>query len=67
MPEKVCMSEGNRFTVLHAGGKFGFLEGCELFLDCNIDSRDFHKTMTSEVFKKWTIQQLIPSVALISG
>ena len=67
MPEKVCMSEGKRFTVLHAGGNFGFLEGCELFLDSNIDSRDYHKTMTGEVFKKWTIEQLIPSVALISG
>ena len=40
MPEKVTASERKLYTVLHAGGRSGFLEACELFLDSNIDSRD---------------------------
>ncbi|KAJ3655607.1 hypothetical protein Zmor_014729 [Zophobas morio] len=67
MPEKVCMNEGKRFTILHAGGKFGFLEGCDLFLDSKVDSRDYHKTMTGDLFKQWTEQQLIPNVKQMSG
>ncbi|KAJ3662001.1 hypothetical protein Zmor_006369 [Zophobas morio] len=30
MPAKIVMNEGRRFTILHAGGKFGFLENCLL-------------------------------------
>ncbi|KAJ3660720.1 hypothetical protein Zmor_005156 [Zophobas morio] len=68
MPAKIVMNEGRRFTILHAGGKFGFLENCLLFLDSNNDSRDYHKTtMNGQLFRQWVETQLIPSVNFING
>lgn len=52
MLAKVFTSEGKRFTVLHAGGRNGFLEDCELFVDSKVDSRDYHKTMNGEKFQQ---------------
>ena len=62
---KSVASEGKRFTVLHAGGRSRFLGGCELFLDSNIDTRDYHKTMNGELLKQWTEKQIIPSIKLL--
>jgi transposase len=62
MPKKITVTEGKRFTVLHAGCKFGFLEGCKFLLNSNIDSADYHKTMNGELFKKWVEEQLVPSL-----
>jgi hypothetical protein len=45
--------EGKRFTILHAGCKDGFLNGCD---------RDYHKTMTGELFKSSVERQLIPAL-----
>jgi transposase len=52
-------SEGKRFTILHAGCRFGFLGGCDLLLDAANNDRDYHKTMN-------VISQLIPGLAKLS-
>jgi hypothetical protein len=61
-PSKI-KSEGKRFTILHAGCRFGFLGGCDLLLDAANNDRDYHKTMNGEIFQKWVISQLIPGLA----
>lgn len=58
-------NEGKRFTVLLAGSNFGFLEGCDLMLDSKYNDRDYHKTMTSEIFQNWVVNQLIPALSKI--
>ncbi|EFA02786.1 hypothetical protein TcasGA2_TC008524 [Tribolium castaneum] len=49
-PSKI-KNEGKRFTILHAGCQFGFLEGCDLLLDTANNDRDYHKTMNGEIFR----------------
>jgi hypothetical protein len=64
MPKKITVTEGKRFTVLHAGCKFGFLEGCKFLLNSKIDSAVYHKTMNGELFKKWVeVRRTISSIA----
>jgi hypothetical protein len=60
-PSKIH-SEGKRFIVLHAGSRFGFLDGCSLLLDSNND-KDYHRTMNGEIFKNWVILQLITALS----
>jgi hypothetical protein len=36
-------------------------------LDSKINDRDYHKTMTGEIFIKWVKNQLIPAVANLEG
>jgi hypothetical protein len=64
-PAKV-KSEGKRFTVLHAGCSDGFLDGCSLLLDTNINDRDYHKTMSGDLFFKWVKDQLLPALHKLS-
>ncbi|EFA02787.1 hypothetical protein TcasGA2_TC008525 [Tribolium castaneum] len=63
-PSKI-KNEGKRFTILHAGCQFGFLEGCDLLLDAANNNRDCHKTMNGKIFQRWVINQLIPALAKI--
>lgn len=65
-PSKI-KSEGKRFTILHAGSHFGFLEGCDLLLDSRNNDRDYHKTMNGEVFQNWLVSRLIPALNKIAG
>jgi hypothetical protein len=64
---KKFKSEGKRFTILHAGCASGFLPQCNLFLGSKINDRDYHKTMTGEIFMKWVKNLLIPAVANLEG
>jgi transposase len=64
-PSKIP-TEGKRFTVLHAGHKGGFLEGCSYLLDSNIEHRDYHRTMNGQLFQTWVEQQLIPALDKIN-
>jgi transposase len=64
---KTIKNEGKRFTILHAGCIYGFLDGCSMFLDSRIDHRDYHKTMHGAVFKELVEKQLIPSLKKIPG
>jgi hypothetical protein len=50
-PKKI-QNEGKRFTILHAGCIYGFLDG---------------KTMNGAVFKEWVEKQIIPSLKKIPG
>ncbi|EFA11630.1 hypothetical protein TcasGA2_TC000008 [Tribolium castaneum] len=63
-PSKI-KNEGKRFTILHTGCQFGFLEGCDLLLDAANNDREYHKTMNGEIFQRWVISQLIPALAKI--
>jgi len=65
-PSKI-KPEGKRFTILHAGCNLGFLEGCDLLLDSKNNDRDYHKTMTGDLFQKWVADQLIPALAKVGG
>jgi hypothetical protein len=52
-------SKGQRFVILHAGCKTGFLPGCELvFKTLSTDGRDYHSEMNSVIFNKWVEEQL---------
>jgi hypothetical protein len=63
----VFKSEGRRYTILNAGSEDGFLPGCDLILDSNVNDRDYHKTMNGELFKKWVVENLIPALRLINS
>lgn len=51
-PAKI-KSEGKRYTILNAGCEYGWLGGCDFFLDSINNDRDYHKTMTGDLFKQW--------------
>jgi hypothetical protein len=44
-------NEGKRFTILQAGCAAGFLCGCSMLLDRQIEHRNYHKTMNGAVSK----------------
>lgn len=47
--------EGKRYIIVNAGCDQGFLPGCDLILiGTKVNDRDYHKTMNSEIFSKWT-------------
>ena len=63
MPEKIPLNKGQRFVILHAGCKTGFLPGCELvFKTLSTDGRDYHSEMNSVIFNKWVEEQLVPAL-----
>lgn len=59
---KVVKAEEKRFTILQAGYVNGFLEDCELMMDTQIEHREYHQTMNSEIFNIWIEKQLIPTL-----
>lgn len=61
-PSKV-KNEGRRYTILHAGCELGWLGGCDFLLNSKNNDRDYHKTMTGDLFQKWIKDQLIPALA----
>ena len=63
MPKKIPLNKGQRFVILHAGCKTGFLPGCELvFKTLSTDGRDYHSEMNSVIFNKWVEEQLVPAL-----
>nr|XP_022912390.1 uncharacterized protein LOC111423384 [Onthophagus taurus] len=60
-------SEGDRFTVLHAGYRGGFLENCLLVFNSKNTDKDYHKTMNFQIFYNWVNKNLIPAVQNLSG
>lgn len=60
---KIPLNKGQRFVILHAGCKTGFLPGCELvFKTLSTDGRDYHSEMNSVIFNKWVEEQLVPAL-----
>jgi hypothetical protein len=52
MPKKIPLNKGQRFVILHAGCKTGFLPGCELvFKTLSTDGRDYHYPSSCKVFQ----------------
>ncbi|KAL1513242.1 hypothetical protein ABEB36_002675 [Hypothenemus hampei] len=60
-------SEGERFTILHAGYKGGFLPNCGLLFSSKNNDRDYHKTMNGEIFLDWVKTKLVPDLDKING
>ena len=57
---KIPLNKGQRFVILHAGCKTGFLPGCELvFKTLSKDGRDYHSVMNYAIFNKWVDKQLV--------
>ena len=60
---KLPINKGQRFVILHAGCKTGFLNGCELvFKTLHTDGRDYHSEMNAMIFNKWVEEQLVPAL-----
>ncbi|KAL1493801.1 hypothetical protein ABEB36_009490 [Hypothenemus hampei] len=60
-------SEGERFTILHAGYKGGFLPNCGLIFSSKNNDRDYHKTMNGEIFFDWVKTKLVPDLDKINS
>jgi hypothetical protein len=58
----ICQVLITRFTILHSGCAYGFMEGCALLLDTKSNGRVYHNTMKGNVFKEWVLNQLIPAL-----
>ena len=55
--------KGQRFVILHCGGKDGFLQDCDLvFRSKHNDGRDYHGEMNGELFQKWVEETLLPAL-----
>ena len=54
---------GQRFVILNCGSKDGFVKNCSLVFESKAnDGRDYHSEMNSNIFKRWTEEQLIPNL-----
>lgn len=58
-------SRGKRVIILHAGSDKGFVPNALLLSAKNIkqSSADYHEDMTSSLFEKWFIEQLLPNLS----
>jgi hypothetical protein len=57
------LNKGQRFVILHAGYKTGFLPGYKLvFKTLSTDGRDYHSVMNYVIFNKWVDKQLVPAL-----
>nr|XP_015840131.1 PREDICTED: uncharacterized protein LOC103314336 [Tribolium castaneum] len=63
---KSCRSanvgSGKRYIILHAGGRNGFVENASLIFSSKAKSDDYHDNMSAEVFEKWLLEKLLPSL-----
>ena len=60
---KILLNKGQRFVILYAGCKTGFLPGCKLvFKTLSTDGRDYHSEMNYVIFNKWVEKQLVPAL-----
>jgi transposase len=59
----VVKTKGKRFTILHAGSSAGFFPECDYLLNSKNNDRDYHKSMTGDIFKTWVEDQLLPALS----
>ena len=60
---KLPAGRGQRFVILHCGSKEGFVENCSLVFESKAnDGRDYHSEMNTNIFQRWTKEQLIPNL-----
>lgn len=51
-----------RFTIVHAGGKNGFVPGSFLIFKSGTALKETHDSMTHECFQSWFQKQLLPNI-----
>lgn len=56
------VSKGQRFIIVHAGGKMGFVQNANLVFKSNTKSGDYHDEMNNTNFKKWLTEKLLPNL-----
>ncbi|KAK7866463.1 hypothetical protein R5R35_008984 [Gryllus longicercus] len=56
------LSEGQRYIVLHAGGKKGFVDDADLVFPSQNSSEEYHGTMNGEMFEEWMENTLLPKL-----
>lgn len=61
VPLKNLSSKGDRWNLIAAGGREGFLRGAT-WIKLGKKSAEFHGTITYGVFEDWVITNLLPSI-----
>jgi hypothetical protein len=69
---KKISGEGERYIVLHAGNKDGFIEDASLIFKSKKNSLDYHSEMNAETFEQWLQDVLLiklqqPSVIVLDN
>ena len=59
---KVPFSKGQRYIIVHAGTKAGFIQGAKLTFKAESETGDYHKEMNADNFFKWVRERLIPNL-----
>ncbi|KPA09263.1 hypothetical protein MHK_010533 [Candidatus Magnetomorum sp. HK-1] len=54
--------KGQRFIILHAITKEGWVKDAKLVFEANKRTGDYHGQMNWDNFSKWFIQQLLPNI-----
>lgn len=57
-----AISLGERYIIVHAGTRNGFVDNCLLAYKGKNTSADYHHDMNDENFTKWVTQKLIPNL-----
>ena len=55
-------SAGQRYIIVHAGGRNGFIPGAKLVFKAKQKTGDYHDEMNFENFSKWAEERLIPNL-----
>jgi hypothetical protein len=53
----------DRYIVVHAGNRKGFVDGASLIFKSKKNSSDYHSEMNAETFEKWMKNDLLPSLS----
>ncbi|XP_045504987.1 uncharacterized protein LOC123701527 [Colias croceus] len=58
-----AISLGERYIIVHAGSREGFVENCLLSYTTKSISADYHHDMNRENFTKWAKEKLLPNLS----
>ncbi|XP_049865311.1 uncharacterized protein LOC126378115 [Pectinophora gossypiella] len=58
-----AISLGERYIIVHAGSREGFIENCLLAYKTKSISADYHHDMNRDNFTKWTKEKLLPNLS----
>ena len=59
---KVPFSKGQRYIIVHAGTKAGFIQGAKLTFKAESETGDYYKEMNADNFFKWVRERLVPNL-----
>ena len=58
----VPIGKGDRYIIVHAGSKDGFIPNAQDVFKGNASKGDYHTEMNGTKFEKWLTEQLIPNL-----